>query len=168
MALTAVFYVRRLRSDLDTYVMPRVVTAKQADELRDFLSLHAACSVTVKVNPLDEEALEYWAQLSNALKRTEWNVEMSTASADPNTQNPGLNIYEQGINAKPKDPKADLRALLEQAFQAAHIAVNGSGGAAAGEYKLFILVGRRPRVIHSPSFKTQIGQWIIRRVKAAL
>ena len=163
-AFTGVFYVRNLRRDLDTYVMPRVVTSKQVDDLKELLSHHKAHSVTVKVNPRDAEAREYWGQLSNALRRTEWNVEVDTSDAEPRTINDGLCIHEVGGNAKPNDPKNDPRAILEQALREAKIISNCGGGSAAGDYKLFILVGHRPLAIgrEAPNMLQRLGRWLTR------
>jgi hypothetical protein len=160
-ALKVFFYVRQLRTDLDTYVMPRVMTAKQADALRDFLLHHQPHSVTVKVNQLDQEATAYCNQLSGALKQAEWNVQTSYADPDPHTQTPGLRIQELGVNARPKDMQGVT--LLQQAFQAARIRIDGSGAVGAGEYKLLIVVGRRPLALRAPLFKLLIVQRIMRK-----
>ncbi|MGB8684065.1 MAG: hypothetical protein WCD12_14350 [Candidatus Binatus sp.] len=142
--------IMTIQTAVTQYVLPRSLTDKQADQLRELLSNHKAYSVTVKANPLDSEAMEYAAQLYNALHGTEWTVELSTSNQDPNTLNQGLCIDEVGENTKPKfDPKDDPVELLRQAFQAANIEVNCSGGAAAGEYKLFLLVGHRPLVMNA-------------------
>jgi hypothetical protein len=144
------------------YVLPRGVTEKQANDLRDYLSRREAHSVTVKVNPLDGEATEYAGQVFNALKNTEWAVEFSTSNGEPFTLNSGLCIDEQGENAKPNDPKHDPRELLQQAFRAANIEVNCSGGAAAGEYKLFVLVDHRPLVMgNNEPMLVKLGRWIM-------
>jgi hypothetical protein len=162
LVITEMLYVRNLRRDLDTYVMPRVVTSKQADDLKEYLSHQKAHSVTAKVNSRDREATEYWGQLSNALKRTEWNVEMSTGDAPPFTLNNGLCIHEEGQNAKPKDPKNDPRTILESALRQAQINPNCGGGSAAGDYKLFILVGHRPLAIgKEPSSLYRLGRWLM-------
>src|ERR1700687_2217986 len=46
------FYLHSIRNDLDTYVMPRSMTDKQANELREYLSHYEPHSVTVKFNSL--------------------------------------------------------------------------------------------------------------------
>jgi hypothetical protein len=89
--------------------------------------LRKASTITVKVNPLDQEATAYWSQLGNALKRTEWTVELSTTNTPPSAVNVGLSIYEAGINNKSVDPKCDPRAIIQRALHAAHIQVNGGG-----------------------------------------
>lgn len=51
-AISGIIYMRSLRNDLDTYVMPRTVTTEQADQLREYLSGYEAHAVTVKINSL--------------------------------------------------------------------------------------------------------------------
>jgi len=54
MGCVAILYRHSLRSDLDTYAMPRSITDKQAKDLRDYLSQREAHAITVKVNPVGE------------------------------------------------------------------------------------------------------------------
>jgi hypothetical protein len=154
--------IMTIQTAVDQYVLPRSLSDKQAADLRDFLSRHKPYSVTVKANPLDAEALQYAGQLFNVLHGTEWTVELSTSNQDPNTLNPGLCIDEMGENSKPKfNEKDNPRNLLQQAFQAANVEVNCGGGAGAGEYKLFLLVGHRPLVVGAqvPAL-VRLGTWI--------
>jgi hypothetical protein len=127
-----------LRNDFDMYVRPRTVTDRQADTLRENLRKENF-SVTVRVNPLDEEAREFAAELSNALTGAGLNADFDTnTSSTPGTLNPGLCVAETGENSKPKyDAKHDPRMLLQRALQAAHIDANCGLGSAAGGYKLF-------------------------------
>jgi hypothetical protein len=90
-----------IRNDIDTYVLPRTITQKQADDLREYLSRHEKYAMTVKVNPLDAEARKYTAQLFNALNRTIWEVKFNTSSGEPSTLNDGLCIQVMGENASP-------------------------------------------------------------------
>jgi hypothetical protein len=150
-----------MRNDLDEFVVPRNVTKKQAEQLKKSLSQHEAHAVIVKVNPLDQEALQYAAQLEAALSRTDWSVTFSTASADPNTLTPGLEFAVALGNGSRPDPKHDPERILEEAFQSADITVNGSGGAGGDEYKLFVLVGHRPlRLGDNLPMLYKIGRWI--------
>lgn len=80
-----------LRTDIDTYVMPRSVTQKQADDLREYLSHHDKYALTVKVNPLDAEAREYAAQLLNGLNRSDWTATFDKSGNDPNIAPSTLN-----------------------------------------------------------------------------
>jgi hypothetical protein len=163
-AISGLLYVHQLRSDLDTYVMPRTVTSRQAEDLREFLSHHESHSITIKINAQsvqDEEARQYWLQLSDAFKRTNWTVEAITPATEPNG-GPGLSFYETGQNAKPNNPGHDPVTLLQEAFQNAHIDLPGGASVGAGEYRLFLLVGHRPLEIHSGQpFRSKVGQWIM-------
>jgi hypothetical protein len=100
-----IIYMNALKSDIDTYVIPRSVTQKQADDLREYLSHHDKYAMTVKVNPVDAEAREYGAQLLNALNRSDWTATFDTSGNDPNiapsTLSEGLCINVIGENEKP-------------------------------------------------------------------
>jgi hypothetical protein len=69
-----VYTVVSVRSDMNTYVLPRVVTAEQADKLKDYLSKKEGYAVSVEVVPNDQEAMEYAAELFNALRQTNWDI----------------------------------------------------------------------------------------------
>jgi hypothetical protein len=73
-AFAGLLYIHDLRSDLNAYAMPRTITEKQANRLRDYLSRYPVYAVTVRVVSHDQEALEYAAELANALKRTNWDA----------------------------------------------------------------------------------------------
>jgi hypothetical protein len=121
-----------LRSDIDTYVIPRTITKSQADDLREYLSHRDKYAVTVKVNPVDAEAREYAAQLFNALNQSDWTATFDTSGGEPNSQpntlNDGVCIDTVGENAKPYDAKHDPKLHLQAAFIAANIIANCSGG----------------------------------------
>lgn len=158
---TGYTYVHSLRDELDTYVLPRTITQEQSDALRDYLSLYESYSVTVKANPQDGEAIEYAAQLSSALKRTSWAVDFSTFDGPPYLPPSGVCIDEWGTKAKPTNLKHDPKELLQQAFQSAHIEINCSGGVAAGDYKLYVVVGHRPLIMGDhESILRKFGRWI--------
>jgi hypothetical protein len=123
--------LRSIQSEFETYVEPRSIRREQEVALRNALAHHEKSAITVKVNPLDTEALEYWGQLSNALRQAEWEVESSTSDGHPHTLNAGLCIHEDGINTKPqdrRDPRHDPKAFLEEALRVANVEVNCSGG----------------------------------------
>jgi hypothetical protein len=144
------------------YVLPRTLTDKQVNGLRDYLTRRGTHAITVKVNPLDGEAIEYAAQIFRALKQTAWDVTFSTENAGPNTQNIGLSIHVAGSDVGPPDPKHDPQQLIQAAFRAADIEVNGGGSYGAGKYQLFILVGRRPlAIVRTKPILVKLGQWIM-------
>ncbi len=160
--ISSLLYVHSLRRDLDWYVMPRSISEKQADDLREYLSHREAHAVTVKVNSLDQEATEYAGQIFNALKKTDWDVTFSTYEGAPFTLNNGLCLNVEGENASPPDPKHNPLLLLQEGLQASNIVVNCSGGSGAGEYKVFVLVGHRPTVVGDrvPTL-SKFGRWIM-------
>jgi hypothetical protein len=159
----SIAFVIRLRIDLDKYVMPRIVTPQQADAIQK--NVQGAGSVTVKVNPRDREAHEYAAQLFNALRNTGWNVDISTADAQPIPNNDGLNYHLTGQNNAPdrRNPGGELQALAN-ALQKAGIQINGGGGQGAGEYKMFLLVGHRPVSLGRPPLRYKVGQWVMKTI----
>jgi hypothetical protein len=134
----------------------------EAGDLRDYLSHHEKFAVTVKVNPLDAEALEYAAQILNALKAAEPDATFDTATnEEPLPRNDGVCLNVTGENYV--DPKRNPpgRDILSDAFRAANIPVNCSGGGGTGAYKLFVLVGHRPLVIGDQEpLLSKIGRWI--------
>lgn len=155
------YQLMAINRDINMYVLPRSVSEQQVEAFRAYLALHEAHSVTVKVNPLDNEAREYWGQIFNALRRTSWHVQQSTFAGEPYTLNEGLCIHEQGTSSKPNDLKHDPAALLRDAFTTAQITVNCGGSSAAGEYKLFILVGHRPLAVGwRPPWLHRLGSWL--------
>lgn len=70
-----VYTVFSLRADFNKFILPRGVTAEQADKLKDYLSKREAYPVNVEVVQNDREATEYASQLFNALRQTNWDVD---------------------------------------------------------------------------------------------
>lgn len=133
-------YVRSIRRDIDDYVLPRTVTARQVKRLRDFLADKSKYSVALKVNPHDEEAMRYAGQLLNALRACDWDVMLDLV--EPHTPSSGLFIDATGTNNP--NPQNDSRPLIQQGFGEAGIRIHGSGGHGAGAFSVKIVVGRRP------------------------
>lgn len=69
-----VYIVFTIRADINKYVTPRVVTAEQADKLKDFLSKKEPYAVSVEIVQNDQEAAEYAAEIFNALRQTNWDI----------------------------------------------------------------------------------------------
>jgi hypothetical protein len=160
-------FIYGIRTDLDTYVMPRTITEKQSDELRnfssDFSSHHQLPAITLKVNPQDQEAIDYWQKLGGVFNRAKWKVEISTTNSNPDPSlNPGLCIYAMGKDGNTsRDPEDDPRQVLTMALRAARIETTCGGGGGSGEYKLFLLVGHRPlRVGNQAPWRIRIAQWL--------
>jgi hypothetical protein len=159
----SIAFVIRLRLDLDRYVMPRMVTRQQADAIQKHVQ--GIGPVTVKVDPRNQEALEYAAQLFNSLRTTRWEVDMNTTDTPPVPTNYGLSSYLTGQNNAPdrRNPGGELQGLAN-ALQKAGIQLNGGGGQAAGEYKMFLLVGHRPVSIGRPPLRYKVGQWVMKTI----
>jgi hypothetical protein len=178
--MSVVFFLLQLRSDLDAYVMPRAITAKQADMLRQTLmGRDPGIPIEVFVNQTDGEAMEYASQLTNAIKAAGWDARFQplnpweTGPSAKHYEGGFYNIYlalDQGVSIRvsgegqhPNDPRhPGANTILQEAFQKAGNISNGGGGAAAGPYSVSIEVGRRPLAIRSPTMRSQIGDWIMR------
>ncbi len=161
--LVVIAYVLRLRNDLDKYVMPRIVTKQQADAIQEHVQ--GTGSVTIKVNPHDSEATQYAGQLFDAIQKTGWRVELDQPETAPAQPNDGLYSHVEGERSAPNslDPGGELRALVD-ALQKSGIPFNGGGGQAAGEYKMFLLVGHRPLSIAGPPLRFKVSLWIMRTI----
>jgi hypothetical protein len=142
LAIVVIAYVRSIRRDVDRYVMPRRITKTQARRLREYLSHHPSHALTIKVDPLDSEANWYANQLLAVFKQTQWNVDYNITR--PYMPDDGLCIHATGSQGIGKD---DPRTILQPAFVFARITVNRGSAVAAGEFKVFLLVGRRPLAI---------------------
>ena len=163
--------------------MPRRVTPLQSSQLRKILSdSHPGISVDVISNPGDPEALEYAAQLMNALHGIgEWDSEMVTV--DPwGTDRSDLlekhhlnNAYmhmatglvvqdcSPAIGYDPKHPPA--ASLLTQALSKAQIEVNG-GTSSSGctQYSVALVVAPRPlKIGQQEPVLAKIARWLQRK-----
>lgn len=74
LAAQMVYVVFSLRTDFNTFIKPREVTSEQSYKLKDYLSKREAYAVNVEVVQNDQEAAEYAAQLFNALRDTNWDI----------------------------------------------------------------------------------------------
>lgn len=143
--IAVVSFVRRLRSDLDKYVMPRQLSSWQLRKLRASLASRAGHAIKVKVDPFDLEAINYAGSILNALVAAGWNATLDTTQ--PYNHNQGLGFLELGSNSPDASLKGNTKHTLERAFADARIVVNHGGSVGAGEYELFITVGARPLAI---------------------
>lgn len=156
-----ILYVHSLRRDLDTYAMPRTVTPKQSEILREHLSPEPH-AVTIQYNQRDSETAFFAQQLWTAFLGAGWNVTYSgfDTSAAAGTLNDGICIDSAGDTNLP-DPKHDPRVILQEAFRAARIDAPCGGSGGIGSYRLLILVGHRPvRMGDQQTTLTKIGRWI--------
>jgi hypothetical protein len=94
--ITGLLYIRKLRGDLDIYVEQRIVSKEQGQKLRDYLRNHDPYSVTVRVVPRDQEAINYAGQIFNALRQTNWDVQGIEYAKIPASSKPMLNDLDAG------------------------------------------------------------------------
>lgn len=162
------------RSDLNTYVMPRTVTEKQYDALHDYFSHHQGnYAVKITVNANDREAVQYGLQLASALSKAGWEANCCFSSEKLNEKLDNMSSVSIGFtrqNLNPYDEKHDPRMLLNEALMQAEIDGGGSSEDISSlldqsEYKLFLLIGRRPFAIHKqPRFAhvyRRIFSWLM-------
>jgi hypothetical protein len=147
------------RADLNRYAMPRVVSPKQARDLSTYLShREPRAVVTVKVNTGDPEAMEYAAQLVNAIVGGEWEAHMDTSRARSRPCARWTRISPALDSECSLNKLATLRTLTPDTqlqifccwkrYRQAHIEVNGTGGAPnRPSYSLSVIVGHRPRTV---------------------
>jgi len=120
-----VSYLHDLRSDLNTYVMPRTITKQQAQKLREYLSKRESCAVTIKVVRHDQEAMEYAGQLFNAMRQTNWDinppnhggpeyVKFEPYGAKPNLSNYGQNHIEAFLRDYAEWVNAEVRRNADE------------------------------------------------------
>jgi hypothetical protein len=178
--ISVVFFALQLRSDLDAYVMPRKITTKQADSIRQSLmGRDPGIPIEVFVNQTDSESMEYASQLTNAIKAGGWDARFQplnpweTGPSSIHYDGAFYNIYlalDQGVSIRvsgeaqhPNDPQhPGANVILQEAFQKAGDISNGGGGAATGPYSVSVEVGRRPLEIRPLTARAQIGNWIMR------
>jgi len=67
--------INSLRRDFDTRFGQRKISKQEVERLRDYLSRHESSAITIRVVKHDPEAMEYAAQLFNALRETNWDVD---------------------------------------------------------------------------------------------
>jgi hypothetical protein len=90
---------------------------------------------------------------------------MSMADAPPPILDDGVRYYMTGQNNAPdrRNPGGELQTLVN-AVEKAGIQINGGGGQAAGEYKMFLLVGHRPVSIGRPPLRYKVAQWVMKTI----
>jgi len=96
--------VFKISKAFDTYIVPRRVTAEQADKLKDYLSKREPFAVSVDVVPNDQEATEYAGELFNALVKTNLDINPPNHSGPGSIRIPRLprpRINDVGSDGKP-------------------------------------------------------------------
>ena len=155
--VSAVLYVVRLRSDLDTYVMPRTLTAQQVSQIRDYLSRHDPIPVVLKYDSRDREAEAFAGKFADALDTTKWAL-----TSDDNESSPPFARECPNLCVSSRGNKEDTEHALAEALRVAGFDDVTSGWSnTAGETKVFLVIGRRPLMLHrGPSLLTRLGQWL--------
>jgi hypothetical protein len=150
--------VRHLRTQATRYVLPRELTQQQTSSLADFLSRQKPQRVVFTVAKGDDEAGSYGGNLQTAFTKGGWPI----SNVDYADDLPGglrVDVKQSaGAQAEP-----DLSNIIQQAFQAAQIELNGSSGGSDGSISppvVTISVGhrRRDKWAVSPKRKYKRGE----------
>ena len=171
------FYLYSLRSDLDAYVVPRVVTMEQAEQIRAvLLPYEPHVAISVVASAADHEAIEYASQLTTAFNNSGWEARIGVLNPWNPDEKPSQGFsplflaLDQGVivrvdqggesrNPDPRHPTPDV--LLGKALRAAHLESAAGGGAyISGKSSLILEVGRRPVEVGVHSLRVKMYQWI--------
>jgi hypothetical protein len=160
---TLAYSLHVLRSDLDVYVMPRVLTKQQIAELHKLLTEHDHAPVVLKYDHYDKETEAYAGQWADVLAQAGWPVTSDTDESHQPFARDANSICVEEMGARPgtQDPPAER---LVQALET--VATEGCSGHSETTpgYKLFLVVGHRPLALHkTPPILTRIGQWLERK-----
>lgn len=146
-----------LRSDLDSYAMPRVLTPHQAARLTDYLRKSPKTfAVEITADPKDGEAWQYASQfqepLNNAGWKAVWNPWQAPRAPDapplppgsPPVPRPPVN---EGVSIGAPIGNGDDtgRKTLARALQSAGI--ENIGCEMGSDARLILLIGHRPMVL---------------------
>ncbi len=138
-----------LRHDFNAYVLPRKLTPKQVKAIKDSLSNGSQFSLSILADIKDQEAWNYAHQLATAIQQAQWTVNVVQSPPNLNMPQSGVQILEEGANARPSGPTNNYVKFLQDALKAAKIS-HGSGTIMAGAYKLSLMVAPRPlRIQHN-------------------
>jgi hypothetical protein len=168
-----------LRNDLNAYVMPRKLSDRQVAEVQRVLSAHNSdITVDILVNPADQEALTYAAEISRAIISGGWNTRLVPFNPWDVT-NPGLSgsriyipnaLVDKGVsiqtcilgqpkNPDPKHPTDD--GVLQEALMDAQIAMGSGMKADCQLYSITIVVGGRPwGAQYREPVLSRFGRWL--------
>lgn len=168
------FQLYLLRTDINTYVMPRSITEEQAERLKEYLNKSEAHAVNIKYVPNDQEAADYAGQVFNAFRESKWDTDppnhTGPAMLPPESSYVGLYIVTERIgeainspNPDPNHPTSEL--VLQDAFRYSRIenCCSGGGGMGTGGYTLLVIVGHRPMKLgpHEQTVIHKLGNWLM-------
>ena len=157
-------FILKIRSDLDTYVMPRVLTKQQAVELHKLLTEHAHVPVVLKYDHYDPETESYAGQWADVLANAGWPLTSDTDESQQPYARAYLNLCVVELGNPPDPEHSSSAATLTQALGiAGGDQCSGKNPSLPG-YKLFLVVGHRPLELHKkPPILTRLGQWLERK-----
>lgn len=162
--ILAVLFIEahRLQSEFDTYVSPRTISDRQANDLKNELSKLPKRHVTVKVNSLNQEATSYAGQLNNVFTKAGWDSSFDTSDAQPQPLDTGVCLTMVGEGEIGVGLASKIAEEIQAAFRSAHLSFNCGGRSAAGTFGIYFLVGQRPlKVLPRPSiFREYLRYWI--------
>jgi hypothetical protein len=164
--ISVLLSLHALRSDLEKYVLPRVVTPEQSVRLRNYLSHHEAYSVVVKYSQSDQEALDFAAQISDAIRQTGWKVTFVSDDKPSGGGGQGMGIYveEPGQSTEPDPRHPKPHEILLQAFGEAGINVDQTISTNRPSYAFVVMVTHRPLALgtYEPPLHYRVAKWLMR------
>jgi hypothetical protein len=172
------YQLNDINSKLDTYVIPRTLTQKQAKQIATELKRGGSRgSVYVIASMADREAGSYADEIHSAIQSAGWNAVRQDVNPWDEKQvlervgedfrkahvalDEGLVLRtcELGVGTAPPS-----HAVLLNAFGKAGLS-NGSGGSSNCTIEsLVIEVGHRPVKIHEKGMREAVAEWIFRRL----
>jgi hypothetical protein len=175
-ALILTSYLRSLRDDVDTYLVPRTLTKAQSEELgRAVAGVHSDIKINVLFPTYDPEAREYAGQLFAAIRGSGWDIQLQPVNLwNPRDQpdNPFNNfVLAEGLGMEdciPGQPTQEdeqrLRpaTVLRGAIEEAGLAYPFQTGERAdcGAYVANLIVGRRPfKLGQGPTLMQRLARW---------
>lgn len=137
-----------IRLALQRFVLPRQLTAAQAETIVGYLKPYAPRLVTLVQPQHDNEASNFRADLQRAFSDARWTVTVKIRPRTEMTEGLHLNFVRASRDAQPPDPRSPSSELLIRgAFERANVDFNG--GSSSGyapdlaEDAVFVEVGPR-------------------------
>ena len=140
-----------VRTGLERYAMPRALTDTQKDQIANYLRKFEPHNVTIRVQKQDQEAMEYAAQITGALFKGGWKIQI----VEEDLLNVGLGTDVAHPYPPPATPTPDPNhpmpdVLIAEAFKEAKVDMNFGQGENRPGYVFSIEVARRPLALALP------------------
>jgi hypothetical protein len=146
----------------------RTISPDQAQRLAQELVKHKPHTITVKADPSDREAVDYSRQLGEILGQAGWRTESAAGNQGPGLGE-GICIAQTGEDERAQylDTTQDPYFFLPGAFASAGVDIECESGQAAGDFKLYLLVGGRPQAVTPPRHSRlgSLHRWIWRHLR---